>query len=101
MPWIIACDNHTRTVIQFPQISPFSLTQSYPNSPEKEKVHPPQLVLIIIAQLLKERRRRLRRRLLLIRDAVHAEMVVDDVGDGLRVGGRAGPAAPDCVVHLG
>ncbi len=28
-------------------------------------------------------------------------MVVDDVGDGLRVRGGAGPAAPDCVVHLG
>ena len=28
-------------------------------------------------------------------------MVVHDVGDGLRVGGGAGPAAPDCVVHLG
>lgn len=28
-------------------------------------------------------------------------MVVHDVGDGLRVGGRAGPAAPDRVVHLG
>lgn len=28
-------------------------------------------------------------------------MVVDNVGDGLRVGSRAGPAAPDCVVHLG
>ena len=28
-------------------------------------------------------------------------MVVHDIGDGLRVGGGAGPAAPDCVVHLG
>lgn len=27
-------------------------------------------------------------------------MVVDDVRDGLRVGGRARPAAPDRVVHL-
>ena len=28
-------------------------------------------------------------------------MIVDNVSDRLRVGGRAGPAAPDCVVHLG
>lgn len=73
MPWIVACDDHTRT----------------------------QLVLVIVAQLLKQRRRRLRRRLLLVGGPVHAQVVVDDVGDGLRVGGRAGPAAPDRVVHLG
>ncbi len=65
------------------------------------QTNPPQLVLVIIAQLLEQRRGRLRRRLLLVGDPVHAEMVVDDVGDGLSVGSGAGPAAPDCVVHLG
>ena len=63
--------------------------------------NPPQLVLVIITQLLKQRRRRLRRRRFLVRDTVHAEMVVDDISDGLRIGSGARPAAPDGVVDAG
>ena len=66
-----------------------------------KRSNPPQLILIIVAQLLKQRRGRLRRRLLLIRDPVHAQMIIHNVGDGLRVGRGTGPAAPDCVVDLG
>lgn len=62
--------------------------------------HSPQLILIRITQLLEQRRRRLRARRLPVLDAVHAEMVLHDIGHGLRVGRRAGPAAPDGVVHL-
>lgn len=63
--------------------------------------HSPQLVLIRITQLLEQRRRRLRARRLPVLHAVHAEVVLHDVGHGLRVGRRAGPAAPDGVVDLG
>ena len=65
------------------------------------RTNPPQLVLVIITQLLKHVRLCLRRRRFLVRDAVHAEMVVDDISDGLRIGGGARPAAPDGVVDAG
>lgn len=94
MSSIITSNNHTRTTFRY------SSQPSDPIQPPPSGNHPPQLVLIIIAQLLKQRRRRLRRRRLLIGYAVHAEMVVHDISDGLRVGGGAGPAAPDRVVHL-
>lgn len=59
-----------------------------------------QRILIRITQLLEHGGGGLGRGWLVVGDAVHAEIVLDDVCDGLRVGGRAGAAAPDCVVDL-
>lgn len=64
-----------------------------------KRAHSRQLVLIRIADLLEDGRGRLRRRGLAVRHVEQAKLVLHDVRDGLRVGGRAGPAAPDRVGH--
>lgn len=38
---------------------------------------------------------------LIVVDAVHVQVVLDNVGNCLGVCGRTGSAAPDCVVNLG
>jgi hypothetical protein len=62
--------------------------------------HIREVVLVGVAQVLEDRRRHLRRRRPVVLHLVHAEVVLDNVGHGLRVGRRPGPAAPDGVVHL-
>ena len=59
------------------------------------------MIFVIITQLLEQRGRRLHARRLVVRDPVHAQVVLHDVGDGLGVGGGARAAAPDGVVDLG
>ena len=61
----------------------------------------PQTVLVSVANLLEHRRGDLGGRRCAVLNTKHAHLVRDNVGDGLRVGGGAGAAAPDCVVDLG
>lgn len=58
------------------------------------------MVLVVITQLLEQGGGGLGRGRLVVSDAVHAEVVVHDVGDSLGVSGGAGAAAPDGVVDL-
>lgn len=58
------------------------------------------MVLVVITQLLEQGGGGLGRGRLVVGDAVHAEVVVYNVGDGLGVSGGAGAAAPDGVVDL-
>jgi len=105
----VACYYHTSAIII--AISPYPNTESASSPLRKSNVLPffhldklhrsPQLVLIRITQFLEQRRRRLRARRLPILHPVHAEVVLHDIGHGLRIGRRARPAAPDSVVHLG
>lgn len=58
------------------------------------------MVLVVITQLLEQGGGGLGRGRLVVGDAIHAEVVMHDVGDGLGVSGGAGSAAPDGVVDL-
>ena len=61
----------------------------------------PELIFVVVTQILEEGGGRLRRRRLVVGDAVHPQMVVNDVGDRLRIGRRTGSTAPDGIMNLG
>lgn len=61
----------------------------------------PQRILVRIAQLLEDGRRRLGAGRLAVHHVEETQLVLDNVGDGLCVGGGAGTAAPDGVGDAG
>lgn len=62
--------------------------------------HSRQTILVRVANLLEDGRRRLRHGRLSVTHGEHAELVLNNIRDGLGVGGRARAAAPYCVVDL-
>lgn len=73
--------------------------QSAPALPER-LLHLRKLVLVGVAKFLEQRCCRLCSRGLVVGGAVHAQVVLDNVGHRLCVGCRTGSAAPDGVVDL-
>ena len=60
----------------------------------------PQHILVVIAQLLEDGGGGLCSRRLVVVDAVHVQVVLDNVCNCLGVCGRAGSATPDGIVDL-